>query len=396
MSTGMLNLPRRPHPPPTSLLSPKRPTRPSSKPPRATGPRASLESLPTLRRGPRQAGETLRGTRDGFGLGSAPSQGRAASFQLGERTAFYAANTSNGTVRTYNEDRVSIVINVKRKSAWSGKRWPSCAFFGVFDGHGGAACADFLKDNLHSYILDQDCFPEDVPRAITRGCERAESEFCRFATQQTNVERSGSCGVVALLIDDIAYVGNVGDSRAIACERRGRGISVLSRDHKPEDTEEQERILRAGGTVSKGNGAALRGLPSLGGAWLPDLPHRVYPGGLSVSRAFGDVCAKDPRLGGRPGVLVAKPEIVIYKLPAEVDYLLLGCDGLFDKFPNKRVVETINAQLEEGKGPPTPERRLEACARAVDAVIAAAAKNLSYDNLTAILVSFRPLSPPAR
>ena len=27
--------------------------------------------------------------------------------------------------------------------------WPKCSFFGIYDGHGGALCADFLRDNLH-------------------------------------------------------------------------------------------------------------------------------------------------------------------------------------------------------------------------------------------------------
>jgi protein phosphatase 2C family protein 2/3 len=30
--------------------------------------------------------------------------------------------------------------------------WPKSAFFGVFDGHGGASCADFLRDNLHQFV----------------------------------------------------------------------------------------------------------------------------------------------------------------------------------------------------------------------------------------------------
>jgi serine/threonine protein phosphatase PrpC len=32
------------------------------------------------------------------------------------------------------------------------ENWPKCAFFGVFDGHGGASCADFLRDNLHQFV----------------------------------------------------------------------------------------------------------------------------------------------------------------------------------------------------------------------------------------------------
>jgi serine/threonine protein phosphatase PrpC len=31
-------------------------------------------------------------------------------------------------------------------------RWPKCSYFGVFDGHGGSACSDFLKDNMHKFV----------------------------------------------------------------------------------------------------------------------------------------------------------------------------------------------------------------------------------------------------
>jgi protein phosphatase 2C family protein 2/3 len=30
--------------------------------------------------------------------------------------------------------------------------WPKCAFFGLYDGHGGPRCADFLRDNLHKFV----------------------------------------------------------------------------------------------------------------------------------------------------------------------------------------------------------------------------------------------------
>jgi len=31
-------------------------------------------------------------------------------------------------------------------------RWPRCSYFGVFDGHGGNKCSDFLKENMHRYV----------------------------------------------------------------------------------------------------------------------------------------------------------------------------------------------------------------------------------------------------
>jgi len=66
----------------------------------------------------------------------------------------YAANTNQGIIRDYNEDRVSIVLNIMQPPTKKDvENWPKCSFFGVFDGHGGNTCADFLRDNLHQFII---------------------------------------------------------------------------------------------------------------------------------------------------------------------------------------------------------------------------------------------------
>ena len=62
---------------------------------------------------------------------------------------------------------------------------------------------------------------------------------------------SGSCAIVVILIQDICYVVNVGDSRAVLSESNGLIIEDLSRDHKPSDAQEAERIKRAGGYISQ-------------------------------------------------------------------------------------------------------------------------------------------------
>jgi protein phosphatase 2C family protein 2/3 len=61
----------------------------------------------------------------------------------------YAANTNQGIIRTYNEDGVSIILNILKPANRSQEEWPPCSFFGIYDGHGGSGCADFLRDNLH-------------------------------------------------------------------------------------------------------------------------------------------------------------------------------------------------------------------------------------------------------
>lgn len=62
-------------------------------------------------------------------------------------------------------------------------------------------------------------------------------------------ERSGSCATVVMIIDEMIYVINVGDSRAIMSIDAGAQIGVLSRDHKPDDELEKIRIQAAGGKI---------------------------------------------------------------------------------------------------------------------------------------------------
>lgn len=78
----------------------------------------------------------------------------------------YAANTNQGLVRTYNEDRVSIILNITQPESRKGEKWPKCSFFGVYDGHGGSACAEFLRDHLHHYVVNESSFPENPHEAI--------------------------------------------------------------------------------------------------------------------------------------------------------------------------------------------------------------------------------------
>jgi protein phosphatase 2C family protein 2/3 len=53
--------------------------------------------------------------------------------------------------RTYNEDRVAIILNIMKPKSKEAKvqYWPKCSFFGIYDGHGGSQCAEFLRDYLH-------------------------------------------------------------------------------------------------------------------------------------------------------------------------------------------------------------------------------------------------------
>lgn len=69
----------------------------------------------------------------------------------------FAANTNVGIVRKSNEDRISIILNViqpkQRQPIIPNELWPKLQIFGVYDGHGGSRCAEYLKDTLHNNII---------------------------------------------------------------------------------------------------------------------------------------------------------------------------------------------------------------------------------------------------
>jgi hypothetical protein len=115
----------------------------------------------------------------------------------------YAANTHQGTIRNYNEDRVAIVLNIVRPNTFKGNYWPKCSIFGIFDGHGGSACAEYLRDNLHHFVVKDPFFPDSPKQAIIRGFENAENEYINYYAIGKNgsvFDRSGSCAVVAFII----------------------------------------------------------------------------------------------------------------------------------------------------------------------------------------------------
>lgn len=95
----------------------------------------------------------------------------------------YGANTHNGLVRNYNEDRISIVLDLKKPGVPLGGNDKTTSqkiqFFGIFDGHGGSGCAEFLRDHLHNIIASQQSYPSDLETALRDGCRMAEFEFMK-------------------------------------------------------------------------------------------------------------------------------------------------------------------------------------------------------------------------
>ncbi|KAJ7975884.1 putative Protein phosphatase 2c [Quillaja saponaria] len=183
------------------------------------------------------------------------------------------------------------------------------AFFGVFDGHGGSGTAEYLKNNLFKNLSSHPDFIKDTKTAIVEVFRQTDADYLN---EEKGPQRdAGSTASTALLLGDRIFVANVGDSRVVAC-RAGSAIP-LSNDHKPDRSDERQRIEQAGGFII------------WAGTW------RVG-GVLAVSRAFGDKLLKP--------YVVAEPEIQEEEIDA-VDFIIIASDGLWNVISNKDAVALI-------------------------------------------------------
>lgn len=147
---------------------------------------------------------------------------------------------------------MSIILNILRPNTYKGDIWPKSSFFAIYDGHGGSLCSDYLRDNLHHFIIKDSNFPLNPKEAIRKGFQAAENEFLtNYALDSFGeiADRSGSCAIVCLIVDNTIYIANVGDSRAVMSSNHGVIVTSLSEDHKPNEENETKRISEAGGRV---------------------------------------------------------------------------------------------------------------------------------------------------
>lgn len=112
------------------------------------------------------------------------------------------------------------------------------AFFGVFDGHGGAKAAEFAAKNLEKNVLNElermADNETDFEQAIKHGYLTTDSDFLK------EDQRGGSCCVTALIKRGNLVVSNAGDCRAVLSSK---GVAeAITSDHRPSREDERHRI----------------------------------------------------------------------------------------------------------------------------------------------------------
>ncbi|KAL3940760.1 MAG: hypothetical protein SGBAC_004767 [Bacillariaceae sp.] len=255
-------------------------------------------------------------------------------------------------------------------------------FVAVFDGHGGQAVSRYLCKNLYANV--QAFLPsltaddaggesstkrpvattlEDYQHAITSAIEKVDREVQKIS----HWSFQGSTAVAVWLHEDRAkaettiVTANVGDSRAVL-SRNGTAYD-LSKDHKPDDPDEETRIEALGGKVVWCGEVDRDGIP------IPEEGIYRVNGNLALSRAVGD-------RSERPHV-VAHPDVTFQPvLQGEDNFIIVATDGLWDVFDSEDAVDFVMAKRQDG-------HELE---RIATLVVEEALRRGTYDNVTVVII----------
>uniref|UniRef100_A0A1Q3F177 protein-serine/threonine phosphatase n=1 Tax=Culex tarsalis TaxID=7177 RepID=A0A1Q3F177_CULTA len=236
---------------------------------------------------------------------------------------------------------------------------PGTAFFAVYDGHGGANIAQYAGKHLHKYVTRRPEYGIDMRKALQRGF--LDIDEAMLNDDSLKEQMAGSTAVTVLVKNDRLYCANAGDSRAIACV--GGKLDVLSFDHKPNNTNELERIKKAGGYVE----------------------YNRVNGYLALSRALGDFSLKrNTNVLPEEQVVTAWPDIEERQVTEDWQFMVIACDGIWDVLPSQSVMEFVQAEIAQGMYPQYICESLMTRCLAPDCQMG----GIGGDNMTVIIVCF--------
>jgi serine/threonine protein phosphatase PrpC len=176
------------------------------------------------------------------------------------------------------------------------------SLFGIFDGHGGNDVVKYIKDRIPEIIKKyiNDLCP--IEKCFINSFNKIDEELKFYDSENT-----GSTATIVLIQDNKIYCANVGDSRAYIIYNNS--IKQITVDHKCSIPEEAERIMNAGGKITK---------------------NRVQ-GQLVLTRSLGDLYVK------KYGV-TNLPDISVNKIDYNIRYVVIASDGIWDVVDEKTVL----------------------------------------------------------
>ena len=204
--------------------------------------------------------------------------------------------------------------------------------YAVMDGHGrnGHLCSTLMKDTLPAALTKR--LSSNMP--IKSAIHQAVLD-CDIALTTATFDCSYSGTTLVLCIIDSKHITTawVGDSRAVLVRRDGDGVRgiELSLDHRPDQSGERERILRAGGRVEQmhyhGEGFV--------GPFRVFLKHSQTPG-LAMSRSLADEVAHNIGVS-------AEVDINVHEINKDDAFVVITSDGVTEMLSSQEIAEHVES-----------------------------------------------------
>ena len=280
--------------------------------------------------------------------------------------------------------------------------------FGVFDGHGGKEISKFVSNHFAKELEINKNVGTDMSVALKETFIKMDEimqtpdsieEIKKYARlskeedekQSQNEPQNSQMALLAQLMpakdpeaNDIymrtgctacvmginetkkkLYFANAGDSRVVMCRK---GVAeAQSEDHKPEMESEKTRIYKAEGWISDGR----------------------VKGNLNLTRGFGDLEYKqNKKLKPEEQMITANPDIKVVDFTNDIDFVIIGCDGIWDCLKNQEACDFVSKRLKE-----KPDIKISKIVEEMlDSILAEDLYNesgIGCDNMTCIVIVFK-------
>ena len=188
------------------------------------------------------------------------------------------------------------------------------------------------------------------------------SSSSKFSSDNLVASEMGTTANIMLIKNGIIYIANVGDSLSVMY--KNKKAYNLNREHQTIIESEKERVIKSGAQIV---GYRINGM-------------------LNLTRAIGDLKFKsNSNLKRHEQSVISLPEITKIEDTDGIDFIIMGCDGVWDCVKRQLVCDFVDRQIREN-----PDKKLseilklifDRCVSPVWGVV------LGTDNMSCIIIQF--------
>jgi len=211
--------------------------------------------------------------------------------------------------------------------------------YGIFDGHGGSECSEFLSKNVEQSlkeglppilkIVDEKQRNGKLREYLKSFFVELNRGFRKSIGKESSTENdnAASTAIIVLFIDGKLWTANVGDTRGVVSYSKNNKAQVIALSEDADLSKEKFKkyIQKKGGKICENE----------------DLRVEVGAKTINMARAVG-YSENSP--------VTARAKVTCYdlnKIPEGNRFLIIGCDGLWDALSSNEASEMLQEKLKE-------------------------------------------------